>query len=103
MHLGADSFRGSSVKIGTIQRSFAWPLREDDTRKSRSVNKCLYVCLKTIAIITLDYDVPRRGEPARLRRGEEEHALPQEARTHVYAYMYMYMCIYMYIYIYIYT
>ena len=33
-----DSFRGSSVKIGTIQRRLAWPLRKDDTHKSRSVN-----------------------------------------------------------------
>ena len=34
----ADSLRGSSVKIGTIQRRLAWPLRKDDTHKSRSVN-----------------------------------------------------------------
>ena len=26
-----DSLRGSSVKIGTIQRRLAWPLRKDDT------------------------------------------------------------------------
>ena len=42
MHLDAidslDSLRGSSVKIGTIQRRLAWPLRKDDTHKSRSVN-----------------------------------------------------------------
>ena len=31
-----DSFRGSSVKVGTIQRRLAWPLRKDDTHKSRS-------------------------------------------------------------------
>ena len=37
-----DSLRGSSVKIGTIQRRLAWPLRKDDTHKSRSVNN-LYV------------------------------------------------------------
>ena len=35
---GQDSLRGSSVKIGTIQRRLAWPLRKDDTHKSRSVN-----------------------------------------------------------------
>jgi len=35
-----DSLRGSSVKIGTIQRRLAWPLRKDDTHKSRSVNNC---------------------------------------------------------------
>ena len=28
-----DSLRGSSVKIGTIQRRLAWPLRKDDTHK----------------------------------------------------------------------
>ena len=33
-----DSLRGSSDKIGTIQRRLAWPLRKDDTHKSRSVN-----------------------------------------------------------------
>ena len=36
-----DSLRGSSVKIGTIQRRLAWPLRKDDTHKSRSVNECM--------------------------------------------------------------
>jgi len=33
-----DTLRGSSVKIGTIQRRLAWPLRKDDTHKSRSVH-----------------------------------------------------------------
>ena len=37
-----DSLRGSSVKIGTIQRRLAWPLRKDDTHKSRSVNNSLF-------------------------------------------------------------
>ncbi len=32
----ADPIRRSSVKIGTIQRILAWPLRKDDTHKSRS-------------------------------------------------------------------
>ena len=36
-----DSLRGSSVKIGTIQRRLAWPLRKDDTHKSRSVTNFL--------------------------------------------------------------
>ena len=40
-----DSFRGSSVKIGTIQRRLAWPLRKDDTHKSRSGNYFLVVVL----------------------------------------------------------
>lgn len=38
----SDSLRGSSVKIGTIQRRLAWPLRKDDTHKSRSVNNFLF-------------------------------------------------------------
>ena len=42
------SLRGSSVKIGTIQRILAWPLRKDDTHTSRSVNNihirmCIYI------------------------------------------------------------
>ena len=40
-HYILDSLRGSSVKIGTIQRRLAWPLRKDDTHKSRSVNNFL--------------------------------------------------------------
>jgi len=40
-----DSLRGSSDKIGTIQRRLAWPLRKDDTHKSRSVQNflCIFV------------------------------------------------------------
>ena len=34
-----DSLRGSSVKNGAIQRILAWPLRKDNTHKSRSVSK----------------------------------------------------------------
>ena len=33
-----NSLRGSPVNIGTIQRRLAWPLRKDDTHKSR-INK----------------------------------------------------------------
>merc|ERR1711907_590530 len=33
-----DLLRESSVKIGTIQRRLAWPLRKDDTHKSRKYN-----------------------------------------------------------------
>ena len=35
-HCPVDSLRGSSDKIGTIQRRLAWPLCKDDTHKSRS-------------------------------------------------------------------
>ena len=37
-----DSLRGSSVKLGTMQRRLAWPLRKDDTHKSRSVNNFFF-------------------------------------------------------------
>ena len=39
----SDSLRGSSVKIGTIQRRLAWPLRKDDTHKSRSETSFLHL------------------------------------------------------------
>ena len=38
----SDLLRESSVKIGTIQRRLAWPLRKDDTHKSRSVNNFFF-------------------------------------------------------------
>ena len=31
-----DSLRGSSIRIGTIQRRLAWPLRKDDAQ----IEKC---------------------------------------------------------------
>jgi hypothetical protein len=37
-----DLLRESSVKIGTIQRRLAWPLRKDDTHKSRKYHTFLY-------------------------------------------------------------
>ena len=47
-----DSLRGSSIKIGTIQRRLAWPLRKDDAHKSRSVNNmCIYIYIHTQIII----------------------------------------------------
>ena len=41
-----DSLRGTSDKIGTIQRRLAWPLRRDDTHKSGSVSSflCILCC-----------------------------------------------------------
>ena len=41
LHICADPLRRSSDKIGTIQRRLAWPLRKDDTHKSRSVTNFL--------------------------------------------------------------
>ena len=49
-HYFSDSLRGSSVKIGTIQRRLAWPLRKDDTHKSRSVNIVFLFCPHTTSV-----------------------------------------------------
>ena len=46
LNLRLDSLRGSSDKIGTIQRRLAWPLRKDDTHKSRSVPS--FLCLPEV-------------------------------------------------------
>ena len=37
-YIYVDSLRGSSVKLGTTQIVFAWPLRKDDAHNLRSVN-----------------------------------------------------------------
>ena len=37
-------FGSTYNKIGTIQRRLAWPLRKDDTHKSRSVNNFFLIC-----------------------------------------------------------
>ena len=67
MHFDAidslDSLRGSSVKIGTIQRRLAWPLRKDDTHKSRSVNNFLrYLILGWVSVATTVVLRTRRGQ-----------------------------------------
>ena len=49
-----DSLRGSSVKIGMIQRRLAWPLRKDDTHKSRSVPNLLPPILRAAHNSTRD-------------------------------------------------
>ena len=47
------SLQGSSVKIGTIQRRLAWPLRKDDTHKSRSVNIIMIMIIITMIIMII--------------------------------------------------
>ena len=42
-HCPVDSLWGSSDKIGMIQRRLAWPLRKDDTHRSRRVTSFLLV------------------------------------------------------------
>ena len=59
--LNSDSLRGSSVKIGTIQRRLAWPLRKDDTHKSRSVNNFLSERVPTSAHPTTQQRNKRAG------------------------------------------
>ena len=62
-----DSLRGSSVKIGTIQRRLAWPLRKDDTHKSRSVNNFFLQdrWLQSIESYGIGDVEPRPSEPSR--------------------------------------
>ena len=64
VHVGdgpVDSLRGSSEKIGTIQRRLARSLRKDDTHKSRSVpfpwlilpGPCLGLCVGVACFVVL--------------------------------------------------
>lgn len=50
-----DSLRGSSVKIGTIQRRLAWPLRKDDTHKSRMYHFCLRPLASNLPVVIMQY------------------------------------------------
>ena len=62
-----DSLRGSSVKIGTIQRRLAWPLRKDDTHKSRSVLIFLIsyqICISTSYILSTTFFFCFKALPA---------------------------------------
>ena len=45
------------VNIGTIQRILAWPLRQDDTHTSRSVNKVTYLVTVQLPVVrcTVEY------------------------------------------------
>ena len=62
----SDPLRRSSVKIGTIQRRLAWPLRKDDTHKSGSVT-CFYGCHDV-----LFPEGPRAQRRTTARMGEQE-------------------------------
>ena len=66
-----DSLRGSSDKIGTIQRRLAWPLRKDDTHKSRSVPSFLYPSGPTY-FSTPHYRIPFGDHPIKLERYRED-------------------------------
>ena len=46
-----DSLRGSSVKIGTLKRRLAWPLRKDETHTSRSVNNLSMLRAKASCLV----------------------------------------------------
>ena len=48
-----DSLWGSSVKTRTMQRIFAWPLRQDDTHKSRAIsNSSIVVGSSWLLVLT---------------------------------------------------
>ena len=44
---------GTSDKIGTIQRRLAWPLRKDDTHKSRNGPNFFFLCFLCIFVLSL--------------------------------------------------
>ena len=70
----SDSLRGSSVKIGTIQRRLAWPLRKDDTHKSRSVNNFLKIRAEVALSVTCDAE-------RRVKRSDVTPSLTCNAQT----------------------
>ena len=79
--LPLDSFRGSSVKIGTIQRRLAWPLRKDDTHKSRSDTSFFsFVALSVVGLSHLplhmkqrdNHWIPFGDHPSKLERYRED-------------------------------
>ena len=94
-----DSLRGSSVKIGTIQRILAWPLRKNDTHTSRSVN-----ILFMLHANTSEHACPFPGfKVAQLKRcqiGLCETWLMMMMMMVNIIYIYIYICVYIYIYIY---
>ena len=67
----SDSLRGSSDKIGTIQRRLAWPLRKDDTHKSRNVPSFLYPSGPTYFSIP-HYRIPFGDHPIKLECYRED-------------------------------
>ena len=96
----SDSLRGSSVRVGTMQRRLAWPLRKDDTHKSKSDDfyKSLRVLAKKI-----------KAEQGAARAGILLASFSARLSLSIYIYIYViyiyiyierytYMCIYIYIY-----
>ena len=70
---GGTIFWWSSVKIGTIQRRLAWPLRKDDTHKSRSyhyffsiVSEWVCVCECAMCVCGCVCAVCERAQPVLL-------------------------------------
>ena len=84
-----DSLRGSSVKLGTMQRRLAWPPRKDDTQKSRSVsNWCLSWRHRRVSLGAWRQ---RRSFPPGSREQRRSTA------TGCYYYHYHYYCYYYYL------
>ena len=72
-----DSLRGSSVKIGTIQRRLAWPLRKDDTHKSRSVTNFFALSRNYFAYWSC---ISKTEKSA--KKNAETHKAPRHNGTH---------------------
>merc|ERR1712000_349998 len=69
-----ELLRGASVKIGTIQRRLAWPLRKDDTHKSRSVNN-FFKKLRAESGQALETATNALGKEINKLRAESDQAL----------------------------
>ena len=82
-----DSLRGSSVKIGTMQRRLAWPLRKDDKHKSRSVNN--NVIRHNMIPLLSQAARSLRSAPARGGRAAG-HGPYMQANTSINTYIYIY-------------
>ena len=62
-----DSLRGSSVRIGTVERRLARPLRKDDTHKSRSVNKTTGARFGSVLSVSARFGIFGIDNPSMLR------------------------------------
>jgi len=72
--LALDPLRRSSVKIGTIQRRLAWPLRKDDTQKSRMVSNFFFLLL---VHVSCNGHLPSHSQTSRLLQRVSENVSPR--------------------------
>ena len=57
MYIILEPLRRASVKIGTIQRRLAWPLRKDDTQ----IREAFHIFVRDGILSVADYNLTRVG------------------------------------------